>query len=91
VPTGALRATARSLDDCAHRLAHGLAVEAGLTVDAPQWAAAGALTEWESTVHGWFGSFGARVADTGDAVRRAADAYDAADERAAHRLTRVPR
>ncbi|MFG1775352.1 type VII secretion target [Micromonospora sp. NPDC049048] len=87
----ALRRAARGLDDDAYRLAHGLAGVPGLVVSAAQWSTGAALTGLESAVHAWFGGLGARVAGTAGAVRAAAEAYEAVDDRAAGRLTVLPR
>ncbi|MER7458118.1 hypothetical protein [Micromonospora sp. NPDC126480] len=87
----ALRRGAVALADDAYRLAHGLAGSSGLVVAAPEWAAGAALAGLERAVHAWLGELGARVAVTGAAVRAAADAYDAVDDRAAARLTGAPR
>ncbi|WP_231921977.1 type VII secretion target [Micromonospora krabiensis] len=87
----ALLATARAMDGDAVRLAHGLAGVPGLAVAAPGWRAGNALAALESAVHGWLGRLGARVAGTAAAVRAAAQAYEAVDERAAGRLTGLPR
>ncbi|NJP33189.1 type VII secretion target [Micromonospora thermarum] len=87
----ALRRSASRLTDAAYRLAHGVAGVSGLVVPAPQWAAGAALAGCEAAVHAWFGELGARVAATGEAVRSAAEAYDAVDDRAAARLTGAPR
>ncbi len=87
----ALRRGASALADDAYRLAHGLAGSTGLVLAAPEWSAGAALADWERAVHAWLGDLGARVAVTGAAVRTAADAYDAVDDRAADRLTGAPR
>ncbi|MEU9506710.1 type VII secretion target [Micromonospora sp. NPDC048170] len=86
-----LSRAASGLDDGAYRLGHGLAGASGLVVPAPEWSAGAALTGLESAVHAWFGRLGARVASTAGAVRAAAEAYEAVDDRAAGRLTAVPR
>ncbi|MCI4062699.1 type VII secretion target [Micromonospora sp. R77] len=86
-----LREVARALDDDAYRLAYGLAGAAGLVVPADGWRAGAALVELESAVHRWCGTLAARVAETGAAVRTAADGYEAVDARAAGRLTGLPR
>ncbi|MBQ1072025.1 hypothetical protein KBX06_02410 [Micromonospora sp. C31] len=86
-----LRRAAHGLDDDAYRLAHGLAGASGLVVRVPEWSAATALTGLESALHAWFGGLGARVAGTASAVRTAAGAYEAVDDRAAGRLTALPR
>ncbi|SCF05704.1 hypothetical protein GA0070618_2909 [Micromonospora echinospora] len=82
----ALRTTAARLADEAYPLGHGLAGVPGLTVPAPHWRSARALSDLESAVHAWFGALGARLADTATAVRTAADRYAATDERAVRRL-----
>ncbi|MEV0426074.1 type VII secretion target [Micromonospora sp. NPDC050495] len=86
-----LRAVARELGDDAYRLAHGLAAAPGLLVPADGWRAGAALADLEAAVHRWCGSLAARLARTADAVRTAADGYEAVDERAAARLTGIPR
>jgi hypothetical protein len=86
-----LRRGAGALGDDAYRLAHGLTGVPGLVVPAPEWAAGGALAGLEAAVHGWFGGVAARVAATGAAVRAAAEAYEAVDDRAARRFTVLPR
>lgn len=82
----ALRAAADRLADEAYALGHGLAGTPGLVPAEPEWRTAPALSALESAVHVWFGALGARVADAGVAVRNSADAYRAADDRAARRL-----
>jgi hypothetical protein len=86
-----LRAVARELGDDAYRLAHGLAAARGLVVPADGWRAGTELAELEAAVQRWCGSLAARVAATAEAVRAAADGYQAVDERAAGRLTGLPR
>lgn len=86
-----LRQMAGALDGGAYRLAHGLAGVPGLLTPAPDWGTGAALVGLESAVHAWFGALGARLAATADAVRTAADAYDAVDDRAARRLAALPR
>ncbi|MBX7265249.1 hypothetical protein KIF24_03710 [Micromonospora sp. Llam7] len=81
----------RSLGDTGHRLAHGLAGVPGLAAPAGEWSTAGALARLEASVHAWSGRLGARVAETGDAVRAAAGAYESVDARAAARLSALPR
>ncbi|WP_433529900.1 hypothetical protein ACQPYA_27255 [Micromonospora sp. CA-263727] len=80
-----------SLGDAGHRLAHGLAGVPGLTAPAPLWSTAEALATLEAAVHAWSGRLGARVAETGDAVRAAASAYESVDVRTAARLSALPR
>ncbi|MEU6078631.1 type VII secretion target [Micromonospora sp. NPDC047074] len=87
----ALRRGASGLDDDAYRLGHGLLGVPGLVLPAPEWSAAAALAGLESAVHAWLGGLGARVAGTAGAVRAAAGAYEAADDRAAGRLAALPR
>ncbi|MFF4889979.1 hypothetical protein [Micromonospora chersina] len=86
-----LRGVARELADDAHRLARGPAAEPGLVVPADGWQAGVALAELEAGVQRWSGSLAARVAATAEAVRAAADGYEAVDERAARRLAGTPR
>ncbi|MFV2099911.1 hypothetical protein [Micromonospora sp. LOL_024] len=85
-----LHRTGRSLGDTGYRLAHGLAGAPGLAAPAPHWLAAQALATLEASVHAWAGRLGSRVAETGDAVRAAAAAYESVDERAAARLSILP-
>ncbi|MCP3784218.1 type VII secretion target [Micromonospora sp. A3M-1-15] len=86
-----LRGVARELADDAYRLARGPAAEPGLVVPADGWRAGVALAELEAGVRRWCGSLATRVADTAEAVRAAADGYEAVDERAARRLAGIPR
>lgn len=86
-----LREVARALGDDAYRLARGLAGVPGLVVSADGWDAGAALAGLESAVHRWYGGLAARVAATADAVRTAADGYEAVDDRAARRLAGLPR
>lgn len=89
VGTGTLRRGVTELGGTAYRLGQGLASTPGLTVPAPDWAAAGALDAVESAVHAWLGGLGGAVAETAGQVRVAADGYDSADDRAARRLDRL--
>ncbi|MGK5443635.1 hypothetical protein ACSNN7_17705 [Micromonospora sp. URMC 105] len=91
VRAGVLREVAGGLAGEAYALAQGLIGVPGLVVAAAEWRAAAALARLESAVHDWHGALGARVAEAGSALRAAADGYDAADERAAARLTGLPR
>ncbi|WP_320066482.1 hypothetical protein [Micromonospora sp. RTGN7] len=86
-----LREVAGALHAEAYRLGHGLAGAPGLVVPAPAWRSAAALATLESAVHAWCGLLGTRVAAAANAVSGAADSYEAADERAARRLTVLPR
>ncbi|MEU4479801.1 type VII secretion target [Micromonospora sp. NPDC023966] len=86
-----LRGVARELVDDAYRLARGPAVEPGLVVPADGWWAGVALADLEAAVQCWRGSLAARLAATAEAVRAAADGYEAVDERAARRLAGIPR
>ncbi|MDG4793959.1 type VII secretion target [Micromonospora sp. WMMD1082] len=86
-----LHRVGRSLGDTGYRLAHGPAGVPGLTAPAREWSAAQALAGLEAAVHAWCGRLGARVAETGDAVRAAAVAYESVDARAAARLSTVSR
>ncbi|MEU0079681.1 type VII secretion target [Micromonospora tulbaghiae] len=88
-----LRTVARELADDAYRLARGPgAPPESLLVTAPDgWRSAVALADLEAAVRRWSGALGARVADTAQALRSGADGYEAADERAARRLTGVLR
>lgn len=86
VRTTELRTNAEELTGTAYRLGHGLAGAPGLTVSAPGWAAAVALTAVEQAVHRWLTGLGGDVAALATGLRAAADGYDAADDRAARRL-----
>ncbi|KAB1901384.1 hypothetical protein [Micromonospora sp. AMSO31t] len=86
-----LRGVARELTDDAYRLAHGPVTEPGLVVPADGWRAGMALAEVEAAVQRWCGSLAARVAATAEAVRAAAEGYEAVDERAARRFAGLPR
>ncbi|NLU77026.1 hypothetical protein HCA58_01175 [Micromonospora sp. HNM0581] len=86
-----LHRVGRSLDGTGHRLAHGMAGGRGLGAPAREWSTARALAGLEAAVHAWSGRLAARVAETGDAVRAAAAAYESVDARAAARLSAVPR
>jgi hypothetical protein len=86
VDTGQLRGGAAALDDTSYRLGHGLHAVAGLTVAEPGWEVAAALVALEAAVHGFFGAIGGRTAELSAALRAAAGAYEAADDRAARRL-----
>ncbi|MEU1684445.1 type VII secretion target [Micromonospora sp. NPDC005707] len=86
-----LRGVARELADDAYRLARGPATEPGLVVPADGWRAGVTLAELEAAAQRWFGSLAARVAATAEALRAAADGYEAVDERAARRLAGLPR
>ncbi|MGC4803743.1 hypothetical protein [Micromonospora sp. DT233] len=86
-----LREVAGALHAEAYRLGHGLAGEPGLVVAAPAWRSAAALAELEAAAHAWCGALGGRVAAAGHSLSGAADGYEAADERAARRLTALPR
>ncbi|MEU0151047.1 hypothetical protein [Micromonospora fulviviridis] len=86
-----LRGVARELVDDAYRLARGPAAEPGLVVPADDWRAGVALAELEAAVQCWCGSLAARVAATAEAVRAAADGYEAVDERAGRQLAGIPR
>ncbi|MEV6811777.1 type VII secretion target [Micromonospora sp. NPDC051296] len=86
-----LRRVGWSLGDTGHRLANGLAGVPGLAAPAREWSTAAALATLEAAVHAWSERLGARVADTGDAVRAAAVAYESVDARAAARLSALPR
>lgn len=85
----ALRGCAAELAGTGHHVGRGLAdVPSPLApLDDPTWVAAQALATLESAVHGWFGRLGGRVVQTADALRTAADEYDAVDDRAAQRFT----
>ncbi|MBW4703222.1 hypothetical protein [Micromonospora sp. RL09-050-HVF-A] len=91
VDLSVLRVAAGGLADEAYALAQGLAGRPGLVLSAPGWRAGSALAGLESAVHAWHGALGVRVAEAGAALRAAADAYTAADDRAAGRLVGRPR
>ncbi|GIJ80131.1 hypothetical protein SAMN05443287_103400 [Micromonospora phaseoli] len=86
-----LHRVGRSLGDTGYRLTHGLSGVPGLAAPAPDWSAAAALAMLEASVHAWSGRLGSRVAETGDAVLTAAGAYESVDDRAAARLSVLPR
>lgn len=86
-----VRGVARELADDAYRLARGPATEPGLVVPADGWRAGVTLADLEAAVQRWCGSLAARVAATAEALRAAADGYEAVDERAARRLAGLPR
>ncbi|SCE78573.1 Excreted virulence factor EspC, type VII ESX diderm [Micromonospora viridifaciens] len=86
-----LRGVARELGDDAYALAQSLAGAPGLVPPADGWRVGAALTELEAAAHRWCGLLAARVATTAEAVRAAADGYEAVDERAARRLAGIPR
>ncbi|WP_326551377.1 hypothetical protein [Micromonospora sp. NBC_01813] len=88
VRPAALREAAGGLAGLGQRLGHGLADQPAFTVAAPGWAAADLLAEVAAATHRQLTGLGAEAATTGQALVRAADEYDAADGRAAHRLTR---
>ncbi|MEU1885144.1 hypothetical protein [Micromonospora sp. WMMD987] len=91
VDVALLRVVAGGLADEAYALAQGLVGRPGLVLSAPGWRAGTALSGLESAVHAWHGTLGVRVAETGTALRAAAEAYAAADDRAAGRLVGRPR
>ncbi|MEV0000916.1 hypothetical protein AB0H28_01335 [Micromonospora sp. NPDC050980] len=83
-----LRAVARGLTDDAYRLAHGPGGAAAPVAPPPDgWRTGAALDELEAAVRRWSGTLAARTAATADALRGGADGYEAADDRAARRLT----
>ncbi|NGM13948.1 hypothetical protein O3597_01030 [Verrucosispora sp. WMMA2044] len=86
-----LHRVGRSLGDTSYRLAHGMSGGRGLSAPAREWSTARALADLEAAVHTWSGRLAARVAETGDAVRAAAGAYESVDARAAARLSVLPR
>ncbi|MEV2241499.1 hypothetical protein [Micromonospora sp. NPDC049891] len=86
-----LHRVGRALGDTGYRLAHGLADGPVLTAPAREWSTARALAGLEAAVHAWSGRLGARVAETSDAVRAAAGAYESVDARAAARLAALSR
>ncbi|MFU8871821.1 hypothetical protein [Micromonospora sp. SL4-19] len=86
-----LRGVARELGDDAYRLVRSLAGTPGLVAPVDGWRAGVALAELEAAAHRWCGALAAQVAATGEAVRAAAEGYEAVDERAARRLAGVPR
>ncbi|MEU8259966.1 type VII secretion target [Micromonospora sp. NPDC048999] len=86
-----LRGVARELGDDADLLAQSLAGTPGLVPPAAGWRVGVALAELETATHRWCGTLAAGVAATAEAVRAAADGYEAVDERAALRLAGIPR
>lgn len=89
VDTEALRGTGADLAATGLRLGHGLAGIPGLAVPAPGWVATAALAQLEAAVHASFAELAGRVADAATGLLAAADRYDAADHRAAARITGV--
>ncbi|RIV38640.1 type VII secretion target [Micromonospora radicis] len=86
-----LHRVGRSLGETGYRLAHGLAGVPGLAAPMAGWSTGAALGALEGAVHSWSTRLGGRVVQTGAAVRAAAGAYESVDERAAARLSAVPR
>ncbi len=86
-----LRGVARELGDDAYLLARSLTGAPGLVAPSDGWRTGVALAELETATHRWCGTLAARVAATAEAVRAAAEGYEAVDERAARRLAGVPR
>jgi Excreted virulence factor EspC, type VII ESX diderm len=82
----ALRAGAAALDDTSYRLGHGLHAVPGLTVAEPGWQVAAALVTLEAAVHWFLGAVGGRAAELSAALRTAAGAYEAADDRSIRRI-----
>ncbi|MEV0727943.1 MULTISPECIES: type VII secretion target [Polymorphospora] len=89
VRIAALRRAGGDLSATAHRLGQGLGTTPGLVVTAPGWATAAALAQVEAAVHRSTTVLGGRAADTADALRRSADGYEAADDRAARRMAGI--
>ncbi|MEU3453312.1 type VII secretion target [Micromonospora sp. NPDC006766] len=86
-----LRGVARELRDDADLLAQTLAGTPGLVPPADGWRVGAALAELETATHRWCGTLAARMTAAAEAVRAAADGYEAVDERAARRLAGIPR
>ncbi|MFU8851012.1 hypothetical protein ACNAW0_08520 [Micromonospora sp. SL1-18] len=86
-----LRGVARELGDDAYLVAQSLAGPPGLVPPADGWRVGVALAELEAATHRWCGTLAARLAATAEAVRAAADGYEAVDDRAARRLAGIPR
>jgi len=89
VDIGGVRGAADELVATAYRLGQGLSGTPGLTVDSPGWTAAQALAGLESAVHTYLTATGGHAAQMAEGLLAAADAYEAADDRAAHRLARA--
>ncbi|HEX5541208.1 MAG TPA: type VII secretion target [Micromonospora sp.] len=91
VETNGLRGCAADLAGTGYRLGHGLHGTPGLTVAAPEWRSAAELATLESTIHTLLTALGERAAQISAALRAAANAYEAVDDRAVERLTRTLR
>ncbi|MEV0605011.1 type VII secretion target [Polymorphospora rubra] len=89
VRIAALRRAAGESSGTAHRLGQGLGATPGLVVTAPGWATTAALAHVETAVHRSLTVLGGRAADTADALRRSADGYEAADDRAVRRMAGI--
>lgn len=89
VDSAVLRRRAADLTDIGYRLGDGLGQTPGLSVVAPGWAAAEALSAVELAVHAWLTATGIAVGHAADKIRAAADAYEDTDERAARRLAGI--
>lgn len=87
VHTETLRECAAALSGTAYRLGHGVAGTPGLTVSAPGWAADVSLGDLEAAVDAYLCGVGVRAAEAATRLRTAAGEYEAADERAARRLS----
>lgn len=87
VHTETLRECAAELTATAYRLGHRVAGTPGLTVSAPGWAAGVSLADLETAVDAYLRGVGVRAAEAATRLRTAARKYEAADERAARRLS----
>ncbi|MGC4893979.1 type VII secretion target [Micromonospora sp. DT31] len=88
-----LRAVAREVAGDAQRLARGLGGAPDTLSVSPVdgWRCGAALTELDAAVRRWSGTLAARVAGVAGALGDGADGYEAVDDRAARRLSGVPR
>ena len=84
-----LRRCSTGLADTAARVHDRLATAPPLGVTAPGWAITGGTDALEAAVRGQFGAIADAVRALGRQVTAAANDYDAADERSAHRLRTV--
>jgi hypothetical protein len=87
VAPDAVRETAARLAETAYRIACGTRGSPGLTASAPDWQTASALTALRDAVETDLSCVGTRTADAAARLRQAAESYEAADERAARRLS----
>ena len=84
-----LRRCSTGFADTAARVRTGLATAPPLGVTAPGWAITGGTDALEAAVRRQFATIADAVTTLGRQVTAAADDYDAADQRSAHRLRNV--